>query len=177
MDKLSRSYQREKFSRFTKAQVDVIAAELTALERSEGEVRVSRVLELARNPGNPLHEFIDWNDRSAAEKWRVEMARRLCRAVRVVYTDDSGKERANVPMLVSVTTTTRDEDEREIKQRSYISSERALSSPHVRQELIDEALRQAEYWQEKYRRLGELGPVFEAIAQVKAKVTRRRKAS
>lgn len=37
-----------------------------------------QVLELARNPETELHKCFDWDDSSAAEKWRIQQARNVC---------------------------------------------------------------------------------------------------
>lgn len=36
------------------------------------------ILELARDPNTELHKCFDWDDTSAAEKWRIQQARKLC---------------------------------------------------------------------------------------------------
>lgn len=176
--KLTKRFEREKFSRYTNEQVEVIARELTAIERREGVVRTMRVLELARAEEHPLHPFVfNCSDREAAERFRVENVRRMCRAVRVVYVDDAGEEKFSAPLLVSCRVTSRADDEKgatgTLVERAYRSAERALADPETRRELLEEALRQAEYWQQKYRNLEELGPVFVALRKVKERATRR----
>ena len=48
------------------------------------------VLELARKPETELHKCFDWNDATAAEKWRLQQARMICGSLTVVV------ERENV---------------------------------------------------------------------------------
>jgi len=169
---LTKSHRAAAFSSFNAEQIDVIARELSKIERAEGSVRVTRVLELAREKDHPLHPFVfALSDREAAEQHRLDVVRRMCRAVRVIWKDDAGAEKANLPMLVSVrvqSSTERDEDaESELIERAYISSERAMADPEQKQALLDEAIRQAEYWKDRYRTLSELAPVFHAISRVK----------
>lgn len=169
---LKQSFEREKFSRYKSEEIQIIARELKKIERQHGAVVVRHVLELSREKSHPLHRFVfALPDREAAERHRLDVVRGLCRAVRVVWRDEAGDEKASMPMLVSVQVKAPEEsdaeEEAELVQRAFRSSEIAMADPVSRQELLDEALRQAEYWQEKYRRLTELTPVFVAIAKAK----------
>ena len=175
MAKLTKRYERAKFSNFTNEQIQLIAAALAKLEAEEGEVRVTRVAELARNPKYPLHDLVYADSQAiAAEKWRLEVVRRIIRSVRAVYVDDVGDEAFSTPMLVSVD---RDQVSGEVvvKQRRYISTEKAYADPVIRQTLIDRALQQAEEWQERYRSIKELGLIFQAISVVKIERLQKRK--
>jgi len=179
---VTKHYRRERFSRYTNDEIEIIARELTAIERREGVVRTMRVLELARAAEHPLHAFVfNCSDREAAERFRVENVRRMCRAVRVVYVDDAGKEKFSTPLLVSCRVTSRREDDEGeaavLVERAYRSAEKALADPETRRELLEEALRQADYWQQKYRNIEELGPVFAALRKVKGRALRRAKSA
>jgi len=44
------------------------------------------VLELARDENTELHKCFDWDDTSAAEKWRLHTARMICCSLKVVVT-------------------------------------------------------------------------------------------
>lgn len=54
------------------------------LENENGELTTDVVIEDARDQNSPLHNYFDWNDVEAADKWRKEQARRLIRSVRLV---------------------------------------------------------------------------------------------
>lgn len=172
---LKQSFEREKFSRYKSEEIQVIARELKKIERTHGAVVVRQVLELSRSKSHPLHRFVfALSDREAAENHRLDVVRGMCRAVRVVWRDEEGTEKASMPMLVSVQVKAPEEsdaeEEAELVQRAFRSSEAVMADPVSRKALLDEALRQADYWQEKYRRLNELTPVFVAIAKAKARV-------
>ena len=51
-----------------------------------------QVLDLARNPKTELHKCFDWDDSSAAEKWRVQQARFICKSFTVVIETSEDKE-------------------------------------------------------------------------------------
>ena len=56
-----------------------------ALERltqeNKGEITPPKIIETAREPVSPLHPFFDWEDTTAAEKYRLLQARRLMQSV------------------------------------------------------------------------------------------------
>lgn len=56
-----------------------------ALRDTHGKaLRAQHVLEVARAPENPLHKHFDWNDSSAAEKYRLQQAGQLIVRARVI---------------------------------------------------------------------------------------------
>jgi hypothetical protein len=61
---------------------ETIAA-LAELERDNGRLLPDDVVEAARAADHPLHQFFDWNDSQAAEKYRRMQAAQLIRRVRV----------------------------------------------------------------------------------------------
>ena len=48
----------------------VIDTELTRIATKHGSVDPELLLDEARNPKNVLHNYFEWNDTAAAEKWR-----------------------------------------------------------------------------------------------------------
>lgn len=158
--------------RLKQKHVKVVAAAVQELERENGKARPHDLLALARPASSPLHALFNWNNDEAAEKWRLHQAREFIRAVTVVY-HEGEDEKWSGPAFVSVTTISEDAEGKEIRDRGYMSVEKALSDPETRSQLLDEAIRQADYWKQKYRNLQELQPVVAAIEGVKAKVRKR----
>ena len=163
---------RRAFSTYSEKDVRIIRSSLEAIERREGAIRTSRILELARDPSHPLNPYVfKLSDRQAAERWRLHAIRQMCQTVRVEFVDDAGNTKHSLPAFVSVRVTSqRENDEGAMEsfvERAYRSAEKAMADPATRQELLDEALRQADMWQARYRALSELGPVFEALASAR----------
>lgn len=63
---------------------DAAAKELARLAQKHKALTPRIVLDAARNPASALHGAFDWDDTSAAEKWRLHQARDLIRSVHVV---------------------------------------------------------------------------------------------
>jgi hypothetical protein len=121
-----------------------------------GRLEPAMVIEASRDPGAPLHPAFEWDNEAAAERYRIEQAKYLIRSVEVVITPDA--TRPPVRAFVSVS---RDKD------RSYTSTVHALADPDLRQQVLGQALKELEAWQQRYAELVELSQVFAAIGQAR----------
>lgn len=101
----------------------------------------------------PLHPVFEWDDELAANNYRVEQARNLVRAIRIV--DETGKQE-NPPVWVAVTIP-------ETQERAYVETTKAWSQKDMRTEVLADAVKQLRGLQSRYRHLSELSEVFEAI--------------
>lgn len=76
------------------ADPDVIGAELTRIkDANNGRLTPGAVVEEARNRRNPLHRHFEWNDKTAAEAYRLDQARSLIRIIQIEDTDHEGPPR------------------------------------------------------------------------------------
>lgn len=57
---------------------------LQEIERANGALTPQAVVDAARRRSHPLHDYFEWNNEVAGEKYRLEQARALIRSVRVV---------------------------------------------------------------------------------------------
>jgi len=174
---LTRTLGRAKFSGLRSEDLPVVEEALKEIQRTEGAIHPDRIVELAKDPAHPLHRFIySESVAECARKYRLELARKLCRAVRVVFVDEDGDEQGNVPALVSVRTD-KATGTTEIHTRRYVTIERAYSDPEIRRTMIADALTEAESWVERHQTLVELRPVFKAIEDARRITRRKAKAS
>ena len=180
MKPLTREFRRSNWSKYSQEQIEVIAPALLAIQEEFGEVAIPTVLEVAKAKNHPLHPFLyDVTDKEAADRWRIDEVRRLCRAVEVRYIDDTGDEQHRAPLMVSCrvvsTQELAEESEADTLSRVYRSTESALANPATRADVLAEALRMAQQFMVRYNHLKELAPVFAAIRKIMPK--RRRRAS
>ncbi len=64
--------------------------EIERLSRlKKGRIKPSEVVQAAKDPDSPLHEYFDWDLESAANKYWEEQARRLIKSVKVVVTTET----------------------------------------------------------------------------------------
>lgn len=125
--------------------------------RQNGRLESEDVVSAARPADSPLHPAFEWNDKKAAEKWRLEQAGHLIRSI-VVTLDDTG-DREPVRAFVSVK---RDED------RSYTSVQHALADAELRAQVVAAALAELDAWRKRHAELVELARIFTAIDEARA---------
>lgn len=77
------------FQNKDKANADKIGAELEKLtSKNGGRLQPAHVVEQARDKKSPLHRHFEWDDTKAASAYRLDQARSIIGAVRIVSSDD-----------------------------------------------------------------------------------------
>jgi hypothetical protein len=128
------------------------------------------VVDEARDPRSPLHEFFDWDDETAADKYRLARARMLINHVRVIVRDSRGRlypEKAFFNAKL-------EDDERD-EVNSYVSVERVSEDSALRAQIVTRALREAEDWAERYRRYRELRRIRIAVQKTTSEIQKRKR--
>ena len=133
---------------------------LDSLMESDGIIRPARVVDHARPTNSPLHDYFTWEDSVAAERFRLLEATRLIQ-VRVTYMDDK-KEIVSVRPYLSLP---RDRHQ----DGGYRRQVDVISDSELFGEYLTEALTQYRLFEERYRRIKELEPIFKAGDKVKQK--------
>ena len=123
-------------------------------------VTPDELVEDARNPDSPTHDFFEWDDSAAAAHYRNQQARYLLRAIHVVIESDNEEIETRAFVHVSVS-----EPEKE-PRKVYTTVQHALSNDELKVQVIEEALRQLERWRKRWSQYNELATVFAAIDQV-----------
>lgn len=121
-----------------------------------GLIRPADVVEAARSPDSVLHDYFTWDDGEAAEKWRLEEARRLIRVVVVKQVNEAEPVRA----FVSLSTD-------RIAGGGYRAIAEVLDDEELNERMLQDALDELGSFQRKYERLAALKPVFRATEEVK----------
>ena len=132
------------------------------LERSVEGLSPRTLLDASRDESAPTHSLFEWDDTKAAENWRLEQASQMIRNLRVVRTDDKQEREAMRDKGFVVTPG---------RQSAYVSLDTALHKEEYRNFLIEQAKRDCETFEAKYRRVNELAEVIIAMEQFKEKVS------
>lgn len=144
---------------------DVAGKALNEIEKVHGELTPPVVVVEAANPRNPLHRCFEWDDTTAAKRFREEQARFLLRSIRVIV-DYKGKK-IEQPVYVNV----RIQGEDEGPQRSfYVRTTEGMSTKAYREYILKDALTYLEAAQHRWSMFDELKEVFEAIARLRKKI-------
>lgn len=123
-------------------------------KKHKGVLRPEVVVEYARNKNNPLHNYFEWDDSVAGERYRLWQARQLI--VSVEYEPSANKKPVNV--FVSLTS--------DRQKGGYRLMEEVLDDKQYRSILLKDALNEMQLFQEKYKILSELVNVFTAMNAV-----------
>lgn len=123
--------------------------------RKGGTITPADVLDDARKKSSPLHSHFDWNDRTAAHKYRLAQAGYLIRTLVVVYDEHPGEK----PIRSFVTI----EDG---ENRGYEDTQEAMASPEMRAQVLARAKDELRIWTRRYRRFVEFSQVVEAAEGV-----------
>jgi len=125
------------------APADEVMGELAQLGVGETGVTPEMVLERARDGHSILHSFFEWDDSIAAEKYRVEQAGSLIRAI--VILPEAAKASTVIRAVVRVS------DGQE--KGRYWETERAMSDKEMSKQVLRDAAKDAQSMAARYRGL------------------------
>lgn len=125
--------------------------------RHNGILRPEDVVAFAKNPKTKLHKRFTWDDTKAAHEFRLWQARSI---INVCVEQIGGNVKGSDQVWVSLPS------DRMKDGGGYRALVSVLSKSEMRKELLSQALKEANEWQRKYRRLVELSKIFEAIRSV-----------
>lgn len=138
-----------------------LRAELEAIQKKHrGRLSPRVVLNEARRKDHPLHARFEWNDAVAGEKYRLEQARELISAVRVVYTTSQG-EKKSIRYFAALRASDKDE-------YIYESVDAIAADPFKRKLLIKEMQRDIQELVNRYEGLMEF---WTELKKVRRKVS------
>lgn len=139
-------------------QQNKIIQELDRIASTHGGIlQPETIVEEARRPSSPLHSKFTWEDTAAAHLWRLEEARKLIRVTVKMFPNSETNERIWVSLR----------HDREQEGGGYRTLVSVLSNKELRKQLLAEAFRDMEYFQEKYSHLEELAKVISEIKKIK----------
>lgn len=150
-------YKAVKGSHISDDQAEIIGQHIcTIIEKNNGHITPLYILDDAKSINSPLHEYFDWDNQIAADKWRIEQAHYLLRSVNIVY--ETNDEEIETRAFVNITIIGNDH-----KDRFYTDIYRVLSDKELIHQTLEKALKELKDWQDRYEKYQELFLIFEAI--------------
>ncbi len=132
---------------------------LSSLERirkgNNGILLPEDVVKNARSVKSPLHSHFQWDDSIAGEEYRIWQARQLIKVAVTIIPNFDKPIRAYVSLR---------EDRPEGGYRLLVE---VLANVDLKEQLLNQALKDYEYWENRYHELKELAPIFQAAEYVK----------
>lgn len=143
-----------------KADPQVIGESLDKIRlQTGGELEPKDVVAAARESGHPLHAHFEWNDKAAAESFRLDQARNIIRIIRVI--DDSA-EGGTTRAFVSVNGK---------NGVSYRTVEDVKRSSDLQEAVLAQAEKDLIAFETRYR---ELKDICQIVASAREAIQRRR---
>lgn len=146
---------------------EVAAKELERIRKAnKGDLLPEQIVEQARKQTNPLHPAFEWDNKLAADKYRIGQAQQMLRAlvIRVPQLDDAPVRKYHAvrrdPSAIRP----------QIEVRKYITLDDMLRDPEKRAEVLQDVMNQFMSLRRKYRDLNELAIVWRAIDEAMASV-------
>ena len=136
-----------------KADASKVANEIISIG---DEAKPEQIVEKARDPESELHKCFIWDDKIAAEKWRLEEARHIVRLL-VIDKQDDEPDAEPVRVFFKVN----NDPDTGYKQTSLI-----FRNENEYKALLRQAKAELEAFRRKYRTLTELDAVFDAIDEI-----------
>jgi len=144
---------------------DQIRAELEQIRNAnDGQLLPEAIVEFARNRNTALHGEFEWNNTKAAQRFRLEQARRVIRLNINVLSTEGGD--VTVPMYVSLKADRH-------TGGGYRTLEDVMSDDEMRAQLLEQGLEEFQRVRRKYQTIQELTPVFTAIDRVARRTNRQ----
>jgi len=136
-----------------------IGCEVEAMLSEEREVTPAGLLERASDPDNPLHPLFTWDERQAAEKYRLQEARHILNHLEIVVI--RGEEVFREKALYSLPVILLEEAEEEAARRRYVPLAEMKGNAELEALLKASAIKELESFWLRYEHFGweELAPL------------------
>lgn len=131
------------------------------LNRAYGGITQEDVVDDAKSPESPLHDYFDWDDGLASHQWRLRQAQKLFRSI-TVMTIDQAEEVATTRQRVNLTFV---DPETEEPGRAYIAISVVDDDSDLRMKYLQGGIRELRSWLRKWERYEELSGQDELVRE------------
>ena len=128
-----------------------------SLAKRDGYLKPNVIVKEAESETALLHTCFEWNNTTAAQKYRENQAKAIIRNIVTVYkeTEDQAEIKTRAFVHVSTEETT-----------SYLDINSVIVDDELRKNLLDQAKKELLAFQTKYKTLNELSIIFDCIKQI-----------
>jgi hypothetical protein len=142
-----------------KVDANIVGGIIECIERQNGSVTSEALLEVAKSEDSPIHNMFEWNDKVAANKYRLEQSRVIICSLKVVVTTDNEDEpEKKISAFVNVNSPS------EVGTRSvYMNLNNALSNEDTRKNVLDRMYRDMQAFIDRYYTFDEATKVIQAM--------------
>jgi len=135
---------------------EIIGTEIEALAEQNHVVTPAAIVAAARPKSSRLHPYFEWDDKKAAERYRLNQAQFLLRMVHVVVESQPDPVRAFHVVTVA---------ENDRIERGYVPLRTVVAQPVLMDQVLESARQELESWRKRYSQYQQLSS---HVAQVTA---------
>jgi hypothetical protein len=103
------------------------------------------VVRVAKPASSPLHAHFEWDDRTAADEYRIQQAGYLLRVIEVVAPESGRTTRAYHSVIIETT-----------GKKAYVPARVVWAEPEYAVQVVDRARHELVSWRERYKEYEEL---------------------
>jgi len=154
--------QKQVLYKKTKRMNEELLNEICKIKDSEG-LTAENIVKVAKNKNNVLHKFFDWNDNSASDKYRLFQARQLINEVKIIIEEREYFAFENVSVQIN-------EGGKLKSKKLYLDRTEIMNNKDLREQILNRAMGNIQYWRRQHGAYEELNPIFEGIDVVEKKL-------
>lgn len=140
---------------------EIVSAEMrNILSSNNGVLTAEKVLEAAENTHSPLHQYFEWDDSAAAQKYRLIQARMMIRVVVQYEQSPNNGGYIKVRQFRSLSS------DRQRDGGGYRMLNDVLSDEEMKVRLLADAKKEMQVFQKKYREIEALAGVISAMQSI-----------
>ena len=128
-----------------------VQEEMERIELIHGYLTPKIIVDAASDKDHMFHPYFEWNNKEAADKWRLQQARTMMAVVVMVSDNITEPIRA----IVHITT--------EEGKSVYQSTEVAMSNPITRKQIVERAKCELDSWRKRYYGYQELSKIHKHV--------------
>lgn len=150
-------YQARPNSRFSDNDAKIIGGFLER-EFKNNPITADLILQKARSKSSPIHKYFDWDDTSAAEKYRRRQAQDMISCVVIVHKGTEVRKYHSV----------------KVDKKAWVNLKTLDETPELWEQVVDRALIEINAWTLKYNQYKELMPIISATKETEKSWQRRK---
>lgn len=152
-------------AQFGDDKAQIYGEELERIQKKNGGILTPQIIvEEAKNKKSPIHNYFEWDKDKAHKKFLLHQARMLIGTIEVIV-NFNGEEKA-IRRYLNVTSESLGEE----TTRDYMVIEKVLSDKELKNQILEQAIAEIDYWKEKYKIYKELSPIFASIELTKKRI-------
>ena len=133
-------------------------------KRNKKELTPQVVVDDAKHPESPLHPCFEWNNRKAADKFRLHQARHIINCVVIERQSQEDEEPIEYKAFINIQKNADNEFVNTYMNNKgtsyYMSIDDAMDDPETREYTLDMAKRELFIFRKKYRSIQKLEKLF-----------------